>query len=211
MRLPLSKTVLSVIAFTAWAAFIAYGAKSLILYSSKPGLAATAPWILPESEIGIHLGPNPVLLVFLHPHCPCSRSTLEQVQSILETQSSKIDCRIYVVVPPQAFEGWENGAMVNRLNDFEKATFEIDRNGRIASRFCASTSGQVLLYRSDGVLVFSGGITANQSHAGKCPGLLALVARLQDIGKPFVQFPVFGCPLFNFSADCKEGTPCKQE
>lgn len=211
VRLHLSKTVLSAIAFVAWAALITFGTASLIIDSSKTGLSGTAPWHFPESETGIHQGPNPVLLVFLHPHCPCSRSILEQIQTILDSHPGKVDCRIYVVVPPQAMEGWENGTLVNQLKAFEKATVEIDRNGIIASQFSANTSGQVLLYRSDGVLAFSGGITAPQSHVGQCPGLLALVARLQNDELPHLQSPVFGCPLFNSFADCKEGKPCKKE
>lgn len=209
MRLPLSKTVLSTVAFASWAMLITFGAAALIIDSSKPGLSGTAPWHFPESETGIQQGPNPVLLVFLHPHCPCSRSTLAQIQSVLETHSGKMDCRIYVVVPPQASEGWESGTIVNQLKAFEKATIEIDRNGTVASQFSAKTSGQVLLYRSDGVLGFSGGITAPQSQAGQSPGLLALVARLQNEELPHLQSPVFGCPLFNSFADCKVGKPCK--
>ncbi len=211
MQIPFTKSIVPIVALVAWTTFLACAMISLVIYPSQPGRAANAPWIFPETVTVFPRIPKPVLVVFLHPHCPCSGSTLEKIQSIMERSSSEIDCRVYVVIPPEAPEGWEDGHINNRLRDLKNATVEIDRNGSIASQFSASTSGQVLLYRDDGVLAFSGGITSNQSHAGRCLGLLALDERLQTKDLPFAQSPVFGCPLFNSEANCRAEAPCLQK
>jgi len=74
-----------------------------------------------------------------------------------------------------------------------------DVDGRIARNFGAYTSGQVLLYNTEGALQFAGGITPSRGHMGSNPGRAAVVSSIiSDQGidplAPRLN-PVFGCSL----------------
>ena len=66
---------------------MAYGITSLLIYDSKTGLAAATPVKIPETERSLGGEKSPSILQFLHPYCPCSVSTVEQLHSILNDAS----------------------------------------------------------------------------------------------------------------------------
>ena len=152
---------------------------------------------------------KPTILVFLHPHCPCSQATLDQLKNFLPTKKQEVEFRLIVVVPPEAESGWENGPLMRNINRFPGQSFEIDRGGKEANRFAAATSGQVMYYRVDRTLAFSGGITPSRGHTGESQGLQAILNLLGHENTPYMQTPVFGCPLFNKSSFCEGKSLCK--
>ena len=84
-------------------------------------------------------------------------------------------------------------AGINDVHAFE------DINAQTAQTFGVYTSGQTLLYGSDGRLLFKGGITASRGHSGDNAGRTVITALLDGevIAKnqlPVVT-PVFGCSL----------------
>jgi hypothetical protein len=70
-----------------------------------------------------------------------------------------------------------------------------DIDGREARHFQAFTSGQTLLYSSEGELLFSGGITIARGHEGDNSGRLAIESLLANSAAEVRQTPVFGCPI----------------
>lgn len=81
----------------------------------------------------------------------------------------------------------------------------VDVEGQIARHFGAYTSGQVLLYDTDGSLQFAGGITPSRGHTGTNPGRAAIISSIiSDEGvnllAPRVN-PVFGCSLHDADDD----------
>jgi hypothetical protein len=87
-----------------------------------------------------------------------------------------------------------------------------DEGGDQARIFGAATSGHVLLYRADGCLLFSGGITDSRGHAGASVGFGSIVSLLTGDTPAQTAPPVFGCPLSNPLPAESEGPPtcCKK-
>ena len=81
---------------------------------------------------------------------------------------------------------------------------KIDNDGIEARRFGSSTSGQVMLYNTQGKLLFSGGITASRGHSGDNDGRTAIVALLTQGQALTDETPVFGCQLFGKAKDQEE-------
>ena len=75
-----------------------------------------------------------------------------------------------------------------------------DASGVEAARFGAGTSGAVLLYSSDGTLLFAGGITPARGHQGDSFGRQRLLALLDGAAADRRDAPVFGCALQNQNA-----------
>jgi len=207
--------MLSIVALSVWAAMVSYGVASLLIYNTKPGQAASAPLSFPDAPEEEESHGRPLMLVFLHPHCPCSRATLDQLEAILVSNEQEFACRVLIVVPSQAEPGWENGPLIERVENIAGISFERDFGGMSAKRFAAATSGQVFFYDSDRSLAFSGGITASRGHAGENVGARAIFNLLENKRSPSTMAPVYGCPLFNvetfqLETSCGGASQCKK-
>ena len=80
----------------------------------------------------------------------------------------------------------------------------IDENGTEAGLFDAHVSGQVLLYDTEGKLVFHGGITESRGQAGDNAGRAAIESIVNQGTSDRDQTPVFGCPLFDPDSVCRK-------
>jgi hypothetical protein len=170
----------------------------LARFSATPGEQSPAPALLPANVLGpdgssaSHL---PLLLVFIHPQCSCTVATLQQLNQLLDNLPRPVEV-VLAVYDSVALHGQ---APINSLaslhHPFRTLT---DGNGRLARRFGAATSGEILLYSATRQLLFQGGITPERAHAGDSPGAQALRAALVS-GKPShaAQSSVFGCPIFH--------------
>jgi hypothetical protein len=98
---------------------------------------------------------------------------------------------------PEGFtDNWAQSDLWRTAAALPGVTVARDVDGREARRFGAATSGQTLLYDSNGALLFSGGITGARAHAGDNAGRSALVALLNHGRPDRTGTSVFGCPLF---------------
>lgn len=144
------------------------------------------------------------LVVFLHPHCPCSRATLDELSTI----SNGSDLQIVFVRPNDTPPGWEQCKAWDRATEIPGAHVrsgdedEARRNG-------AATSGHVIARDATGVVVFHGGITPGRGRRGDNAGRQAVETFLRG-GTPSIhEWPVYGCPLFSPShapACCQDPT-----
>lgn len=91
-----------------------------------------------------------------------------------------------------------------KISELPGAGLVWDDGGLEAKRFGATTSGTVLLYDSEGKLLFQGGVTGSRGHEGDNYGLdelrRALTARLPGEDKERIRgaLPVFGCAFGSF-------------
>src|SRR5712691_5642885 len=67
----------------------------------------------------------------------------------------------------------------------------------------APTSGQTVLYDSQGRLLFSGGITGSRGHSGDNAGRSSIVSLVNAGVADQKETIVFGCPLFNPNSKCR--------
>lgn len=192
-----------------WVAGLGLGMRTLRAYgTSEGGEGAFALRYPQDSQIKVSAADRPSLLVFLHPECPCSRATLEELDHLLASVPKKPEVYVVFVVP----KGWSTprakSALWLRASRMTGVTPVMDREGQEAKRFGALTSGQVYAYSPSGALAFSGGITPMRGHSADNPGRDLLRKYLLDGGevKDVARWKVFGCALFAATRmKCHEG------
>lgn len=184
-----------------WIAAVAVGFFLLLDYKHIPGEAATPPAKWPEQTSLPAPAGRPILLVFSHPHCPCTRATFRELEQILSQVHFRIDVRVIfvgVADGPTALE------KISLLSSAQLPLAEIHCDeGDLARQFQVKTSGHVLLYNAPGQLCFSGGVTASRGHEGDSPGGIALTSWIRTGAGELANAPVYGCPLFASPASAK--------
>ncbi len=141
----------------------------------------------------------PTLILFVHPHCPCTRATLRELDSALSGLDHRVTTTIVFTVPEGVAPHWEQGELWQSVARMPGVRAAVDQDGREARRFGVKGSGHALLFQPSGRLVFSGGITPSRGHDGDNPGRSAIVNLVLGGRAPVSRTPVFGCPLLETS------------
>ena len=135
-------------------------------------------------------------MIFLHPRCPCSAASLEELNKlILKTQG-----RLYPTAVLPYYEDihdWLNTSLVRHLKQNPYIHEFIDKNNSEIKRFGVKTSGHALLYNDTGKLIYSGGITGARGQAGDNIGTSGVFMSLVNNTASQIKAPVFGCMLSN--------------
>jgi len=179
-----------------WAGVIIYGVVILMQYQNKPGITqiTSSQWPNPP---GISLAKNqPTMLLFMHPYCPCSRATLDNLSRLLVKTHNKVQIYILFFSSSKFPQKWVLSDTWNEASKLPGVHVLIDRDGRIAKQFQASISGQVLLYGTNGHKLFDGGITPSRGHSGDSSGSARIESLILKQTQPiFRSVAVFGCPI----------------
>lgn len=184
----LAKLTLLWLAVPFWVAAVAIGFFLLLDYKNAKGDSGAPPSQWP-SEAPIPAPVNrPTLLVFSHPHCPCTRASFRELEQIIAQVSFRIDVRVI-------FVGAGDEPPLISAARLPLAEIYYNR-GDLAHLFNVKTSGHVLLYNAHGQLRYSGGVTASRGHEGDSIGGAALTAWLRTGLGEITSAPVYGCPLF---------------
>jgi hypothetical protein len=173
-----------------WLAVIATGLHYWERYDATPGAVRPPLAANTKSE-----GARWRLTVFVHPHCPCTRATLKQVEELVHA-APNVSVRLMLVRPTGTVSGWERGDLRDAAAEIPDVELICDTDGEMANRFGAETSGQAVLIDPDGRIVFRGGLTRARGREGNAPGHRAILDWVSgQYGA--ADAPVFGCPLFN--------------
>lgn len=164
-------------------------------YEVGPGPAAEAPSRWPEGSVLARAADRPTLLMFVHPHCPCSRASLRELDRALAQIAGRARVHVVFVKPSGTPPGWERSDLWDAATAIPGVDVSRDDGGHESARFDALTSGQTLLYGTDGRLLFSGGITVSRGHSGDNAGRAAIVALALGNRAPRRATHVFGCLL----------------
>ncbi len=196
------------IAFLLWVIAVGGGTIGMTRYANSPGSGGQPPVLWPAGS-QIPLDPNrPTLVMFAHPHCPCTRASIGELEVLLAQFHGQISARVIFLKPADTITNWEKTDLWRKASSIPGVTVYTDAAGNEARRFHAETSGQTLLYDQRGALQFQGGITLSRGHAGDNPGRSALEILLREGHPDQVKTPVFGCSLFETA--CQQGgTVCK--
>jgi hypothetical protein len=179
-----------------WLAAVGAGLGVLWRYDNEPGVGANAPARWPaDSMFALAIG-RPTLVVLAHPQCSCTRATLGEWAEALARANTRPKTYILFLKPEGFSDDWAQSDLWRTAAALPGVTVVRDDDGREARRFGAATSGQTLLYDSNGALLFSGGITGARAHAGDNAGRSSLVALLNHGQPDRTGTSVFGCPLF---------------
>jgi hypothetical protein len=195
MSLKKSKLIL-IATSIAWLFMIGIGIGFLWNYESKPGLTAAASNLWPADSRIQRPTDRATLVMLAHPHCPCTRASIGELSRLMTQARGRLTAYVIFVKPQNFSDGWEQTDLWTSAAAIPGVTVLRDDEGVEASRFHAATSGQAILYNSDGKLLFSGGITSARGHEGDNAGRTAIVSLLTTGGAEQSETPVYGCPLF---------------
>ena len=192
-----------VLAVCLWIGIVCLGMGWLWRYNQVAGAPGTPAEHWPE-QTSIQRDSNRfTLLVLAHPKCPCTRATVEELSKLMTNTRGGVNVYVLFAIPngaaPDWFETdlWKSAAMIPGVKTI------VDRDGSEAARFNSHTSGQVILYDSNGQLRFRGGITQSRGHVGDNAGRSAIEEIINSGQSDIDHTAVFGCPLINPESECR--------
>lgn len=193
-----------------WLVLLAGGMAQLWSYENAAGAPAQAPSQWPVSSHVIRTAGLPALVILMHPHCPCSRATVDELSKLMTHCQGKLSATVVMIQPTGTPTGWERTDLWSSAAAIPGVTLMSDPGGAETRRFGALTSGQALLYSADGQLLFSGGITESRGHSGDNQGRSLIEALvLHELKQPIARIPttpVYGCPLCGPDENQKNGS-----
>lgn len=186
-----------------WLIMVSVGMLLLIDYSSEPGTTNfhSASW--PNNSEIIQGEFVPTLVMFMHPRCPCSRASLSELARLLADRHDTVAIRTVFFCPSDEPEAWAQTGLWDLAAKLTGDQPIVDRQGREASLFGASTSGYVCLFAQTGERLYGGGITSGRGHEGENRGSQTVQRLLDGNSDAHVEYPVFGCPIQSNPASAK--------
>lgn len=181
-----------------WGAAVVTGFSMMMSFDFTPGDSGDPPAVWPAGSAIKRQAGRSDLLMILHPHCPCSRSSLAELEKIAARTVGLVSLHVILVSPVGAAAGWAGWAGDDakmRAESIPGVTLFDDLDGVEASRFRITTSGHTLLYDAAGLLRFSGGITPARGHEGDNAGSQAILSFVEDATTTQPTTPVFGCSV----------------
>jgi hypothetical protein len=179
----------------AWLVAVVAGSVLLWRYKSEPGAAGAVPERWPR-DVAVQLAPRvPTLVLFAHPHCPCSRASIGELATIVSKAQGRVKAHVLFDKPSSEPVDWIDTDLWRSAAAIPGVSVAVDPDGAAAHRFGAETSGWLVLYEPGGRLLFAGGITSARGHAGDSEGRRAVLALLDGEPTTRTRAPVFGCSL----------------
>lgn len=177
-----------------WVGTIAAAFEAIRRFESTPGLPASAPRAWPAASIVPRTPGTWSLVMLVHPHCSCSRASVQELGEIVEKSPRDVSTTVLVYRPREMAAGWERTNVYDAATRVRRARVLLDADGAQARLFGGFTSGQAFLYDGDGRLRFAGGVTSLRGHAGLNSGradVIRIASRRDGTGS----HPVFGCAI----------------
>jgi len=178
-----------------WLLAAGAGAWVLSSYENKPGTVGNTPQQWPVDTALKIRGDKPVLVIFAHPLCPCTRASVAELNRIMGRCGDKLEVHVYFIQPENMPKDWTQTALWRSAADIPGVQNHVDIGGQEARRFGAESSGYALLYDVHGRLLFHGGITSARGHEGDNAGENVILALVDGKSTGLDNTPVFGCGL----------------
>ena len=196
--------IILVSAWVSWALVTALGVGVLWSYQNAPGLSASPPSAWPVDSSISPATQRATLVMLAHPHCPCTRASIGELARLMAQTHGRLTAYVLFLKPAGSPDEWEKSDLWQSAARIPDVNVVLDDNGVEARRFHAVTSGQTVVYDRTGQLLFSGGITRSRGHSGDNAGLSAIVSILNAGQADQTETAVFGCPLYDSGAECRE-------
>jgi hypothetical protein len=183
----------------AWIVAVSTGLLTLVAHTNAPGETAAVRREVPaESKIGFSAD-RFTLVMFVHPHCPCSMASMRELARVRSRHPEAADIQVWFYRPAGEGNDWVQTSLWDLARQTAAREPLIDDEGRVAASLGARTSGHALLFDDDRQLLYSGGITSSRGHEGDSVNVQSLERLLRRESAQFVQYPVFGCPILALS------------
>ncbi len=183
---------------TVWFLTVGLGLQGLLAYKATPGSAGLTPAHWPDNQLLSPAHGKPLLIMFVHPRCPCSRASIGELELLAAQAQGDVQIAVAFFQPDSAAVEWTESATVKKARAIPGVRIISDTEGKLAQRFGAETSGFTVLYAANGDLLFQGGITGSRGHMGDNAAFDAALKLCHNpIKNSSVQTKVFGCRLFD--------------
>jgi hypothetical protein len=140
-----------------WLGAVGIGMASLWAYTMAPGQSAAAPGRWPADSPLPRASGQAALVLLAHPQCPCSRASVHELSRLMARAQGRLAAYVLFFLPQGYDEAWAKTDLWSSAAAIPGVSVRLDPAGSEARRFGALTSGQVLLYSTEGDLLFSGG------------------------------------------------------
>jgi hypothetical protein len=177
-----------------WAVTVGAMYHAVRRFETTPGRGAANRNAWPASSRIVRDRDRWALVMLIHPHCSCTRASLQELERIIEMSGPSLQTFVLVYRPADFNAGWEKTETFEAAKRLQRAHVIVDSDGREAQLFGGFTSGQTFLYDGEGALRFSGGITSLRGHAGVNRGSMDVVNIVHG-RTPQSTHPVFGCAI----------------
>ncbi len=182
-----------------WACILAGLFFALIAYGTTPGPSSLPPTRSPLRPAADELQTSAVadweVVMAVHPKCPCTVASLNELKRLLTKVDNDVKCRFLVYHPAKTEPDWIDGKITSRLSQFPRSTILADEDGEVALKLGMQTSGAVVVFDPHGKTRFHGGITVSRNHEGDNLGVRSISMLIQGQTPPLTTTPVFGCRL----------------
>jgi hypothetical protein len=178
-----------------WGSLVVVGFLFLAQEEFTPVKASQSMKLFPQGSAVPLVSDKMTLVLFAHPHCPCTRASLHELDGLLAEAQNRVSVTVVFTIPSGVSAHWQRGDSWNLATNIPGVRVIKDQGGWEAHQFDVEGSGHVLLYAPSGKLLFSGGITASRGHEGDNAGRSAIVSFIQSGHATVSQTPVFGCSL----------------
>lgn len=182
-------------AFAAWGLALFSGLLAITAYASRPGQQGVANPVWPKDSLINRSSASPTVVLFLHPKCPCSRSTVRELEAALEGCGAVVNLQVGFYCPTSETDQWTRTDLRAFVEYLCPGCSFVDHAGHEAHLFAAKTSGHTAVYSHSGKRLFSGGITSSRGHEGANFGSEAMMAAIDGRTVVHQETPVFGCPI----------------
>lgn len=178
----------------------------LLAHATTPGSAGSVAPNLPAAlRVRLGVAANvPVLVVAVHPQCPCLPATLAALTDVIGKDSA-VALRLLVHSPRHVPAEWSGSAVDGLRRSWSAGVVVDDVDSELALALGCRTSGHVAFFAGDDRLRFDGGITESRGHAGPNAAARALAAAITGSAAEVGRTAVFGCAL---AADSEPHGPC---
>lgn len=189
-----------------WLGAAVAGFMAILNYQNARGRVGITPQHWPmESRLTLDRSKD-TLVMFAHPQCPCTRASVDELNRLLARSEGKVAAQVAFFRPAAFSTDWSRSGLWKSVANIPGVTLLEDIDGVEAKLFGAETSGYVLLYDTQGKLLFHGGITGGRGHAGDNAGEDAMFSLLKGQVTSLTQSPVYGCSLLDRCEVPKEVT-----
>lgn len=182
-----------------WACILAGLFFALIAYGTTPGPSSLPPTQSPlrpaSDELQFSAATDWEVVMAVHPKCPCTVASLNELKRLLTQVDNNVSCRFLVYHPVDTGPDWIDGKITSRLSQFPQNTIQADEAGKAALELGMQTSGAVVVFDPHGKTRFHGGITVSRNHEGDNLGVRSISMLIQGQTPPLSSTPVFGCRL----------------
>jgi len=210
------RSVFAGIGLVLWGGLLAFGAVLAHMSMVSAGESGVSPTVWPDDSGLLREDGRTSVLVFVHPRCPCTSSTLHNLASVLRGRGDGPGGADVTIVRSGPGVRAEDRAADSVAVGPLRVRAVLDTDGAEARRFGVRTSGHVIVVDVLGRVVFSGGVTPGRGHVGACDALArferAVLAgggeEAPEVVLGALMLPVYGCPIFDEAACADETAPC---